>query len=262
MPLSLAVLIRTRLERVLMAVFLLESLVNLAANLFCPGESWLVFPSKVLLMPTLAALLYVRTRGQSPVLSLPPVFIALGLSWVGDIVLGVPAREPELLKALFLAGMAAFGLSHVFFTLAILHGVDPKRLNLTRTLFSGLLFVVYGYTLYSLIYINMHEGDMTLLRVSVLIYMVLLLSTAASSVLRQFQFDSPSAFAILVGALLLVQSDSILAITHFVEPLPIEDFAVMATYLLGQFLIVKGCAPGQAPLAAVPARLSPTIPTA
>lgn len=251
MPSFLSVMARTPLEKILLVVFTLVSMVNLAQNLLWPGDNWYVFSSKVLLMPALAAFLFARTRGQHSRGFLPKIFIALSLSWVGDFVLGLPTQKAAVERGLFIAGMAAFGLAHVFLTWAFLSGVEPRRLDVSKALVTCAPFAVYGYTLYSLVYINTNGHDAAL-RIPVLLYMLLLFATAISGLLRQLQFDSPSSASLLVGALLLVQSDSIIAIQEFVDTLPAEDFAIMATYILGQFLIVNGCILG--PQTATPVR--------
>jgi uncharacterized membrane protein YhhN len=243
---SSPVMAQTPLERVLLGAFAAEALVNLIANL--PGWSpqWVIFSSKVLLMPTLAALLYARTRGTRPALPLAFIFLSLGLCWVGDILLGLMKDSPHDLpnglrnSQLFMAGMAAFGLGHLCYIRAFLAGVKLRHLPAGKAVAYGLPFLIYGYTMYSVVYPPMgqdHAGD----RIPVLIYMIVLLSSGASSYLRKFLLDSQSATSLLVGAVLFVQSDTILAFTQFVAPLPAKNLAVMATYILGQYLIVRGC---------------------
>jgi uncharacterized membrane protein YhhN len=44
---------------------------------------------------------------------------------------------------------------------------------------------------------------------------------------------------LMVGTLLFVLSDSLIAVNKFLHPLPIEGFLIMSTYLLAQWLIVN-----------------------
>ena len=45
---------------------------------------------------------------------------------------------------------------------------------------------------------------------------------------------------VLIGAILFVISDSLIAISRFVQPFPMSGIAIMLTYAAGQFLIIKG----------------------
>lgn len=245
-------LAQTPTQRVLFGAFVASALINLAANLSGMGGAGLIFASKVLLIPTLAALLYLRTRGLHSDIPLPSIFTALGLCWVGDIALGLPAPW------LFMVGMGAFGLAHLFYIRAFLHGVKWRGLPTGKALLQGLPIAIYGYTLYSVIHACL-EGEYQRYRLPILLYTVVLLSSALASLVRKSQTGSPAATSILVGAVLFVQSDSILVLSRFVSPLPAADFSVMATYILGQSLIVAGCVLGarkKAPVVEMP-RMAP-----
>ncbi|WP_225411339.1 lysoplasmalogenase [Stigmatella hybrida] len=230
---------RTSLPRIFLGAFVTAALVNCAANLSGFGGPWLAFCSKGVLMPLLAAFLYASTRGRSTSLPLRFLFLALGLCWAGDISLGLPGHD------LFLVGMAAFGLAHLCYIRTFLDGVQLKRLNRRDAVTYGLPFAVYGYTLYPVIAAHMTGGNMRY-RLPVLIYMALVLTSAISGLLRTFQFNSSSSTSVLAGAVLFVLSDSIVALSRFVVPLPAMNFAIMGTYLFAQYLIVKGCVPAAA----------------
>ena len=54
-------------------------------------------------------------------------------------------------------------------------------------------------------------------------------------------FTTPTSFSyVMVGAILFMVSDSLLAVNKFLDPLPLSGVWVMTTYLGAQYLIVAG----------------------
>jgi uncharacterized membrane protein YhhN len=53
-------------------------------------------------------------------------------------------------------------------------------------------------------------------------------------------WKTPANWYILVGAIIFVSSDSILAFNKFYEPVVLSSFLIMITYLVAQYLIVSG----------------------
>ncbi|OJT17804.1 hypothetical protein BO221_43165 [Archangium sp. Cb G35] len=196
------------------------------------------FISKVLLMPLLAALYFLRTRGAASDIPRLALMLALFACWLGDIFLGLKTKDPSLH---FMLGMGAFGVAHLFYIRGFLKAVDLKRLDKT-VLAYGLPFIVYAFMMYSVLYHDMVDPGEESMRLPLGLYMVVLISNGLSSFLRFHQQRSLSAASILAGVVLFVQSDSFIAVARFVDQeLPLEDFSVMATYILGQYLIIRGC---------------------
>jgi uncharacterized membrane protein YhhN len=221
------------------------SAVNLGSNLFAdltlPLDStanptgWvrlLLFISKPLIVPALAGILFLSTRGAEASLRHGSFYAALLFCWLGDIALLFSGN------VFFGLGLGAFGVAHLFFIRAYLKGSDVRSVLGWKSIAYGLPFLVYGYTLYSIVYQHM---DSTPMRLAVAGYMLVLLADGVSGFLRMRMRDTPSSASILVGVVLFVQSDSIIAVTEFVNTLPLERFAIMATYILGMFLLVRGC---------------------
>ena len=196
------------------------------------------FISKVLLMPLLAGLFFLCTRGTHSDIPRLALLLSLFCCWLGDIFLGLKESDKH---SYFAWGMGAFGLAHLFYIRSFLKSVDLKRLNKTVPVY-GLPFIVYAFMMYSVLYHDMVDTEEKALRLPLGLYMVVLISSGLSSFLRQHQQRVASARSILAGAVLFVQSDSFIAVAKFVDPyLPLEDFSVMATYILGQYLIIRGC---------------------
>ena len=61
------------------------------------------------------------------------------------------------------------------------------------------------------------------------------------TVLHRWNNVSKNSFwFVLVGATLFVLSDSLIAVSKFVAPFPMSGILIMATYGIGQYLIVEG----------------------
>jgi uncharacterized membrane protein YhhN len=250
---SMTAIVQTPSQRFFAGTFMLAAVVNLTAAL---ASAWptlknsiaiglAFFVSKALLMPLLAAFLTLRTRGKRSDLPLPSILLALLFCWMGDIALALAdiLRLPDgdaRRKLFFMGGVCAFGMAHLFYIYTFLRYLSLKQFDFRLALLYALPFAVYSYTMYSVLYQHLTGGNEAL-RLPLAIYMVVLISDGLSSFLRKFQIDAKSSSSILTGVVLFVQSDSIIAITEFVDPLPLESFTIMATYILGQWLIVNGC---------------------
>jgi len=236
---------RQRLARLFLGVLGLASVVNLGANLVIdltvpPNGSpsaalqWAIYVSKPLLVPMLAAILFVNTRGLNSSVRLWSMYVALVFCLAGDVALMVGK---------FVPGLAAFGLSHPFFIAAYLKGMSVRDITHKKALFFALPFLVYGYTIYTILHYGIMHGaepSMTM-SLAVLGYMLLLLSHGAGAMVRAVVRNDRASHCIVLGAVIFVQSDSIIAVGKFVAPLLVEGFAVMATYILALYLIVRGC---------------------
>jgi len=156
-----------------------------------------------------ALLLYALTGGHSSWL-----IAALALSLLGDVYLMLPTD-------LFLAGMAAFFLAHVAYVgafdaslrwrivwwMVALAASAPVSVRIVRAIQDpGLRFAVVGY----------------------MAIIGLMVGSAFAS----------GRFTAVVGALLFLASDSIIAWNRFVQPLTWAQPTIMITYHLGQLGLV------------------------
>ncbi len=148
------------------------------------------------------------------------LLIGLALSSIGDITLGLPIELALVLGiAAFFFAQSAYAAS--FFAL---FQFRASRLPLAAAVL--LWAVVMAYILHGRL------GDLALpvfLYLSVIATMML---TAA--------FRSPAALTVFYGAAIFGLSDSMIAIDRFVEPFAFSGLAIMSTYYLAQYLIVRG----------------------
>ena len=78
------------------------------------------------------------------------------------------------------------------------------------------------------------------LKIPVFVY-ALTISIMLLFALKGFMnWHKPASIYILIGAIIFVASDSLLAFDKFYAPLQYSSFLIMTTYLLAQYLIVIG----------------------
>jgi len=252
--------------KVVLAVYALVSAVHLAACLLrdiAASETrggydvwWIFAVTKCALMPLL--MLWLRASAPAGAADLPfgRVQAALLACLVGDAALLAPGMIP------FLLGMGAFGAAHVLYMTAWMRPVGWRAQLVADRLVYVLPLFVFVYIVYS----KASGGMEPAMRPAILAYMTLLVGDCFCAFLRRNAIDAPSSASILNGAFLFVQSDSLIALNEFlrkgpdgrpIEPgMPWAQFMIMATYIVGQYLIVRGCiaraseAPGDAPPAA------------
>jgi uncharacterized membrane protein YhhN len=147
------------------------------------------------------------------------IVAGLLFSLAGDIFLMLPSDR-------FIAGLISFLIAHIFYIVAFVSdtGVAPVW---------GLVpFLVYGAIIYS--FLAPHVGK---LRVPVIIYMLAILVMAWQALGRWLTLDDTFALLALIGAVLFVVSDSILALNRFRQPFRLARTLTMATYYSAQWLI-------------------------
>ncbi|SEM95050.1 YhhN-like protein [Stigmatella aurantiaca] len=226
--------------------------INLIADVMYPIEdvkqppslpAWmplLIAISKPMIVPSLAGILYLSRQGTASTIRWGAFYVALFFCWIGDIALLFEESN------YFFIGLGSFGVGHIFFIRSYL--LLDRRAIQWKSFAYGLPFIVYGYTLYSIIYHQLmlpkepHTENPTAQALAIAGYMVVLLSNGMTGSLRlRLKHKPSSSTSILAGIVLFVQSDSIIAVTEYVSVLPIERFAIMATYILGLCLMVHGC---------------------
>lgn len=194
-------------------------------------ESPLIWCTKPLVMPSLLLWTVLRARGATlSEVRRGGLYAALVFSTLGDVFLipGTPATV--------LLGIAAFGLAHVSYLVALLRLRHIRESVRSLEVLGVLAFAAYVYILYGLI-----RGGMTPeLRVPLAIYTVLVVGTGVGAFLRLVARGDRASGLILAGAVLFLLSDSLIAVRRFGHKLPFAEVVVMATYIVGQFLIARG----------------------
>lgn len=154
-------------------------------------------------------------------------------SWLGDIALMFDKLNPNF----FLVGLSNFLLAHIFYIFAFWQSAknssSPTLLSQKPYLFAPLL--VYGGGLFYLLLPNLQGFT-----APVLVYSVVISLMACFALNRKNRVNSRSFNLIFYGSLLFVVSDSLIALNKFLLAIPYNGFWVMLTYMLAQYLIMRG----------------------
>ncbi|MBP8155775.1 MAG: lysoplasmalogenase [Leadbetterella sp.] len=178
-------------------------------------QNTLVKFTKPLLMPLLMLLAFqlnIKERN---------LYIALFFSLLGDVFLMFGG------ELYFMLGLVSFLLAHVFYILLF---KSQFKFNLLRAL------PFAAATLSYFMFIKEEIDQNLLIPVSVYCIVITLMGIfAAGRKTNYFSFN-----LVLIGSILFIISDSLIAFNKFYSPLPASSFWVMSTYGLAQFLIVLG----------------------
>jgi len=208
---------------ILFAVVLLLDLVAIYSN----NES-LRFITKPLLMPLLAIYLLLQTISATSSLK-AWVFLALFFSWVGDILLLFEERA----SIFFLFGLSAFLIAQVFY-IVFFHNIRMKEYIRGNALLLLLVIVYYS------ILISVLSPYLGTMRLPVRIYGVVLSFMVMLAMHTMLGKNKKAALWIMMGAILFVTSDSILAFNKFFSSFNYAGLIIMFTYGLAQLFITEG----------------------
>jgi len=209
-------------------VFILLLLANLM-SIYLNNDS-LRSISKPALMPLLAIYFLTQTRGTVTPLK-AWILLALGFSWVGDILL----MFEESNSIFFLLGLSAFFIAQVFY-IVFFHNIRMREYIRGNALLL-LVVIVYYFILISII--SPHLGD---LKLPVRIYGVVLSFMVMLAMHAMFSKNRTAGRWMMIGAILFVVSDSLLAFNKFYSPFDYAGVVIMLTYGVAQLFIIGGAA--------------------
>lgn len=208
-------------------LFIAVSALNIIGSV--TGNETLLFSTKPLLMPTLMWWFFHETAGaKSP---LRTAWIAgLFFSTLGDVLL---MGKDSLF---FLLGLSAFLVAHLCYIIGINTGLRDRRGFLLKNPVWAIPFLVYPVVLLVWLWQGIPGG----MGIAVAVYAVVI-STMAQSVANLRGYISNSAFqSMMLGAVLFVLSDSLIAVNKFGHPFAGAGVAIIATYIVGQWLLARG----------------------
>ncbi|MBL7862111.1 MAG: lysoplasmalogenase [Cyclobacteriaceae bacterium] len=207
-------------------LFIIIGAIHLAAVTF--GLESVSLLSKPLIMMTLAGYYWAQTTKSDY------LFItAMLFCWAGDVLLMYQQAE-----IFFMLGLTSFLIGHMLYIFAYRKFRFRKSINTllpTQRIRYALPIILAGTGLVTVLYPFLGS-----LKVPVMIY-ALVITIMTLQALFRFGFTNTRSFAfILIGALLFMTSDSLLAVNKFMTPWPFASLSIMATYIAAQFLIVEG----------------------
>lgn len=157
---------------------------------------------------------------------------ALVFSWIGDVIL----LFSDIAEIYFILGLVSFLIAHIMYCILFNRQIKEKvKKDAIIFIFGSLIIACYLIGMLSVLLPAL--GD---LKIPVIIY------ASVISVMLLFAYNGlliwkkPANQYVFFGALFFVISDSILAINKFHMPIQKSSFIIMLTYLVAQYLIVKG----------------------
>jgi len=154
---------------------------------------------------------------------------ALIFSWLGDLVLMFDSFN----KNIFLIGLLAFLFAHLIYIrfFSLVRMVEKIKLKFVLILsvvlyYSGLIFLLFN---------DLHE-----MKIPVMVYGIVISIMFLLALHMLFVRNKEAGKLMMLGALLFVASDSILAINKFYESFEYAGIAIMLTYGIAQLLIILG----------------------
>ena len=196
------------------------------ATIYLLTTPWQPYPGSFIIKGLSVGLLAVLALRIGGVVSreIPILGLALGLSSVGDILLDI---NPD---RLFVVGLGSFLLVHVIYSFLFLRN-HPRPLMVD----TPLLMVLLPLGLYVGALCAWLLPSLGGLMIPVAIYMIAIATMVVTSILARFPTSS-----VMIGAILFLISDSLLAINKFKSSVPYRDLLVWSTYYAGQYAITIG----------------------
>jgi len=184
--------------------------------------------AKPLLIPLLAAYFISQTNSiKSPLKKW--ILIALLFSWAGDVVLMFQEKG----SIYFMLGLVAFLFAHIFY-IFFFHNIRVME-NMKSKAWLLLIVVIYYAGLIT--FLSPYLDDMKL---PVRIYGIVISFMFLLAMHMLFIKNKNAGRWIMIGALLFVISDSVLAINKFYRPFEMAGIIIILTYVLAQFFIIEG----------------------
>lgn len=190
-------------------------------------EDFNLFMKPVLLPLLILAVVFSKTFATKKKL-----LVALTFSWIGDIIL-LFADKGELY---FILGLVSFLISHIVYI--VLFSKQKHTRNKYNKIYFGL--GTLAITLYFVAMIATLFAKLGPLQLPVIVYAVVITTMLFIVFKESFKWAIPANNYILIGAILFVSSDSILAFNKFYAPIHTASFCIMMTYCMAQYFIVFG----------------------
>ena len=190
----------------------------------------LEFIFKPLIMVWIASYFVVNLTAKNHPIVKPALF-AFFFSWIGDIVLMFSG------SLFFLSGLSAFLIAQFFYICLFQKTDDRTSTPLLKKNPSLILpYVVCGSVLLWILLPRISAVE----KPAIFLYTLIIMTMAVSALNRKGRVSTGSFLLVLVGSILFVASDSLIAIHKSGIKIPHSGFWVMSTYISAQYLIMIG----------------------
>lgn len=207
-----------KLSKVLITVFLIVSILDIIAVAMEYPVMQAVF--KPMIMLSLMAAYYFSAAKINPW-----YLLAMAFSFLGDVLLMDKNN-------LFLAGIAAFLGTQLIYIFIIKKGVKKSRAR-------DLLISIVPFLIFYSLLISVLQKNLGTLTVPVMVYGMAISIFGMAALLLYLQNKNPITRMLLMGAILFIVSDSMIALQKFHAARTWYPVAIMATYVMAQFLIFR-----------------------
>ncbi|MFN3488189.1 MAG: lysoplasmalogenase [Emticicia sp.] len=195
-------------------------IINITSGIL--GLEWLNYVSKPLLMISLFFIYFLKAK-QNLNTSDKIMLVSLIFSCLGDTFLMFQDKNPQF----FLLGLGSFLVAQLAYS-GVFKPLGTINYNKRYP------FIIYGFVFIVFLLDRIPKGFM--MPIVVYATAIMWMGTAAA----ERQTNQKSYRFVLIGAILFIISDSLIAINKFAFSIPLSGLWVMATYISAQYLIVEG----------------------
>ncbi len=192
--------------------------------LIISGKEDMAWWLKPLLIPFLIRIVSISDKFKTQKILL----YALFFSWIGDVLLMFSDRH----SLFFISGLVAFLIAQLIY-IFLFHKQENISNNKIYWRFIPVILIYLSGVL-SFLWSSLNE-----MKIPVVIYAFVISVMLLVSIKAYFEWKKPAKLWVLIGAVLFVVSDTVLAINKFYAPIAMGSLFIMSTYLGAQFFITK-----------------------
>ncbi|MBA4852742.1 lysoplasmalogenase [Emticicia sp. BO119] len=201
-------------------IFFTLSIINIVSGII--ENEWLGYITKPLLMITLGFFYFKHTQTTFNTRD-KIVLLALLFSCLGDTFLMFQKQN----QLFFLLGLGSFLLAQVCYVILFQQEGESRH-------FRWLPFISYSCLLLFFL-LNKLPSDF---KIPIIIYSVVI--TLMGIRASERKVSDKSYQLVLIGAIIFILSDSLIALSKFVVNIPLSGLWIMATYVVAQYMIIQG----------------------
>jgi len=203
-------------------LFILDAILHLVTTVYALPMLNLI--TKPLLMILLAGYFVSKVGNLNNKIKYVVIAALVG-SWFGDTFLMFQERN----SMFFIFGLGSFLLAHLAYIMAFYKFIGKS--NQVALISISLFFSAYSLNLLLALWPGLND-----MLVPVIVYAAVLTVMGITGVVRNYGISN----LIVIGVVLFIISDSLIAYNKFVEPVIYSRFSIMLTYISAQFLLIKG----------------------
>lgn len=180
-----------------------------------------VYFTKPLIMISIMIFYFLKSKNQRNFQD-KLMLIAFFFSMLGDTFLMFNGEK------YFMFGLGSFLVTHLLYIFVF------SRNRLKMNLLARIFLIAFSLIMLFVLKNNVNKP----LLIPIIVYMITITIMAINTAERN---TNPKSYRmVLIGAILFVLSDSLIAINEFVKPIPFSTLLIMGTYVFAQYLIAIG----------------------